>query len=64
MAQPDLTPTDERRLIEVLMAHEALPGHLVCEACRLPDPCPANNDARRQLVDSGIDLDLVMTIWS
>jgi hypothetical protein len=64
MPEVDLSPADERRLIEMLMVHEALPGYLVCEACRLPHPCPANVDARHQLVTSGISLDLAMTIWS
>jgi hypothetical protein len=64
MAHPDLTPTDERRLIEVLMMHESLPGRPVCDSCRPAHPCPADSDARRRLIDSGIDLDLALTIWS
>jgi hypothetical protein len=64
VADTNLTPADERRLIKTIMTHDALPGHRVCEACRLPHPCPSSTDARQQLITAGISLDLPMTIWS
>ncbi|GAA5181391.1 hypothetical protein GCM10023322_15970 [Rugosimonospora acidiphila] len=64
MADTALTPADERRLMEIVMAHDAPPGQSACQACGLPHPCTASADARRRLIAAGIDLDLASTIWS
>jgi hypothetical protein len=56
------TPDLERDSFAVLADH--VPEGDCCRRCDKPWPCRPSRDARRQLVDAGVSLDAIPTIWS